>query len=313
VSSPEVLSVTPTASVVLPVEGPLDLVRTCRALCDGGSDPTWDISIHRVTRAMRTPDGPATIEARWIPIGLRVQGWGPGSDWALARSDRMFGLHDRAEGFEPELHTLVHRMARQHPGLRFGASLRTWDALVPTVLGQRVTVGEARRSWRQLVRRYGSPAPGPPGHHGLLVPPSAADVAALGIADWHVLGVERSRAETVRRAIPVLRAIEQAAEYSSAEFQRVLTTVRGIGQWTASSLAAVVLGDPDAVLMGDLHLPHTVAFALAGEPRADDERMLELLEPWRGHRQRVVRLLKCSGVGAPRRGPRYTPLPINRW
>jgi 3-methyladenine DNA glycosylase/8-oxoguanine DNA glycosylase len=74
-----------------------------------------------------------------------------------------------------------------------------------------------------------------------------------------------------------------------------------------------VLGDPDAVLLGDLHLPSTVSWALAREPRGDDARMLELLEPWRGHRGRVVRLIRSAGRSAPRRGPRYTPLPIHRW
>jgi 3-methyladenine DNA glycosylase/8-oxoguanine DNA glycosylase len=300
----------PSDSVMLPVVGLFDLVDTCLPMCDGGSDPTWRISAHRVLRAMRTPAGPVTVEALCVPGGLRVQGWGPGTGWALARSDRLFGLHDLADGFHPEEHPLVARMARRNPGMRFGASLRVWDAMVPTILGQRVTVGEARRSWWQLVHRFASPAPG---QHGLFLPPGPGQLDALGTADWHALGVERSRADTVRRAIPVLEAIERAAGRSSAEFQRVLTTVRGIGQWTASSLAAVVLGDADSVLMGDLHLPHSVAFALAGESRADDDRMLELLEPWRGHRQRVVRLLRRSGVAAPRRGPRYAPLPIRRW
>jgi hypothetical protein len=35
--------------------------------------------------------------------------------------------------------------------------------------------------------------------------------------------------------------------------------------------------------------------------------MLELLEPWRGHRQRVIRLIGLSGVREPRRGPRMSP------
>jgi hypothetical protein len=37
--------------------------------------------------------------------------------------------------------------------------------------------------------------------------------------------------------------------------------------------------------------------------------MLELLEPWRGHRQRVVRLILAGGRGQrpPRRGPRHAP------
>jgi len=47
---------------------------------------------------------------------------------------------------------------------------------------------------------------------------------------------------------------------------------------------------------GDLHLPHVVSWALAGERRGTDERMLELLEPYRGQRGRVVRLLMAASI-----------------
>jgi hypothetical protein len=33
--------------------------------------------------------------------------------------------------------------------------------------------------------------------------------------------------------------------------------------------------------------------------------MLELLAPWAGQRQRVMRLVEATGVGAPRFGPRF--------
>jgi 3-methyladenine DNA glycosylase/8-oxoguanine DNA glycosylase len=56
-----------------------------------------------------------------------------------------------------------------------------------------------------------------------------------------------------------------------------------------------VLGDPDAVPVGDLHLPREIGRALAGESRADDRRMLELLEPFRGHRFRLIRWLLAAG------------------
>jgi 3-methyladenine DNA glycosylase/8-oxoguanine DNA glycosylase len=69
-------------------------------------------------------------------------------------------------------------------------------------------------------------------------------------------------------------------------------------------VARVALGDRDAVSVGDYHLPHVVAYALAGERRADDARMLELLEPYAGQRARAVRLIEASGVGPPRRAPR---------
>jgi len=42
-----------------------------------------------------------------------------------------------------------------------GRTLAVTEALVPTILEQRVTGGQARRSWRLLVRRLGEPAPGP--------------------------------------------------------------------------------------------------------------------------------------------------------
>jgi hypothetical protein len=52
-----------------------------------------------------------------------------------------------------------------------------------------------------------------------------------------------------------------------------------------------------------------VAHVLAGETDGDDARMVELLEPWRGQRGRVVRWLELAsrdlaGLGPPRRGPR---------
>ena len=81
----------------------------------------------------------------------------------------------------------------------------------------------------------------------------------------------------------------------------------GIGPWTAAEVGIRAFGDPDAVSVGDFHVPNMVAWALAGEPRGTDERMLELLEPYRGQRGRVIRLLELAGTKAPRYGPRLAP------
>jgi 3-methyladenine DNA glycosylase/8-oxoguanine DNA glycosylase len=84
----------------------------------------------------------------------------------------------------------------------------------------------------------------------------------------------------------------------------------GVGPWTAAEVALRALGDTDAVSVGDFHIPNMVAWALAREPRATDARMLELLEPYRGQRGRVIRLLEAAGVAAPRFGPRMSPRAI---
>ncbi len=83
-----------------------------------------------------------------------------------------------------------------------------------------------------------------------------------------------------------------------------LTALPGVGVWSAAEVAGRAFGDPDAVPIGDFHVPHIVSWALAGEPRADDARMLELLEPYRGQRGRVIRLLEAGGMHPPRFGPR---------
>ena len=75
-----------------------------------------------------------------------------------------------------------------------------------------------------------------------------------------------------------------------------------MGAWTAAEVMKVALGDPDAVSVGDYNLPNQVAWVLAGEPRADDERMFALLEPYRGQRARAIRLIEFG-----RRPPRYGP------
>ena len=88
-----------------------------------------------------------------------------------------------------------------------------------------------------------------------------------------------------------------------AALQR-LQALPGIGPWSAGKVALVALGNADAVWVGDFHLPNIVCWALAGRARGDDDAMLELLEPYRGHRGRVLRLLVNGGVRAPSFGPR---------
>jgi 3-methyladenine DNA glycosylase/8-oxoguanine DNA glycosylase len=76
--------------------------------------------------------------------------------------------------------------------------------------------------------------------------------------------------------------------------------------WTAAEVAQRAVGCPDSVSVGDYHLKNLVGWSLAGR-KTDDAGMLELLEPWRGHRQRVVRLLEIGGSMPPKRGPRMSP------
>ncbi|MEQ1788041.1 MAG: DNA-3-methyladenine glycosylase 2 family protein, partial [Acidimicrobiales bacterium] len=131
-----------------------------------------------------------------------------------------------------------------------------------------------------------------------------------GYYDLHVVGVEKKRADTLKRACAHASRLEAAGLLTSAELRARLEAIPGIGPWTSAEVARIALGDADAVSVGDFHLKNLVAFALAGEPRGTDERMLELLEPFAGHRGRVCLLIESGGVSAPRYGPRVRIQPI---
>jgi len=97
-----------------------------------------------------------------------------------------------------------------------------------------------------------------------------------------------------------------------------LTALPGLGVWTATSVIASSLGDPDTIVLRDYGLPTMVNYAFTGDARrvpADeggDEIMCRHLAPWTGHRQRIVRLLSTVGAHPPRRGPRAVNPDIRR-
>jgi 3-methyladenine DNA glycosylase/8-oxoguanine DNA glycosylase len=284
---------------------PLDVQRVLSRDRRGVGDPTLRFAEDGVWRTTTTPDGPATVRLTGTATRLRVQAWGPGALWAGRTAPRWLGADDRPEGFDAAAHPLVARLHRCSPWLRLGSTGRVWDALVPAVLEQKVTVIEAHRTWRELLRLAGEPAPGP-APDGMRVVPSAERVLAVTDWQWHRCGLDGARRRALRAVATVASRLEVAETCDSTTLQRRMRTVPGVGVWTAAEVVQRALGCPDTVSYGDYHLKNLVGWSLAGR-RTDDDGMMELLEPWRGHRQRVVRLLRVGGSMPPRRGPRTAP------
>jgi 3-methyladenine DNA glycosylase/8-oxoguanine DNA glycosylase len=216
----------------------------------------------------------------------------------------LLGVLDAPEDFRPA-HPRLSELVRRLPGLRIGRTGRVLEALIPAVLEQKVVGREARRAWRRLVSRYGSPAPGPV-PDGLRVVPSADAWRAIPSWDWHRAGVEPVRARTIAAAARRAGRLETVTGLPSEEADRLLRSLPGVGAWTAAEVRQRACGDADAVSVGDYHLPTQVGWALAGAP-ADDAGMLELLAPYARHRYRVTRLIELGAQGPPRRGPRLSP------
>jgi endonuclease III len=278
------------------------LALTLAPLQRGSGDPTQRCTAGGVVwRTALTPQGPGSL--RLAPSGGQVvaQGFGPGAEWLVAQVPDLLGGRDDPSGFVPR-HPVVASTWRRLSHLRLTRVGLVFELIVPSVLEQRVTGAEARRSWRELLRRFGEPAPGP-APAGMRVVPAASTWRRIPSWEWHRAGVDPGRARTVIAAAEVAGRLDESIGLSRDERLRRLRAVPGIGAWTAAEVAQRAWGDPDEVSVGDFHLPALVGWALAGRP-VDDDGMLELLECYSGHRHRAVRLVELSGVRKPAFGPR---------
>ena len=301
---------------------PLDLPRTLGVHARGRGDPAFRVTPDGCTwRTSLTPEGPGTLRvapARPGPVPparpepdpraatgpvtvIRAAAWGPGAAWLLRELPGLLGADDDRAGFQPA-HPVLRELSARHPGVRVGRSGRVLEALVPAVLEQKVVGAEARRAWRYLLLKFGDPAPGP-APAGMRVPPPPRVWRRIPSWEWHRAGAEGVRARTIIGAAEVAGRLEEIVTMPSAEADRRLRSLPGIGVWTSAEVRQRACGDADAVSVGDYHLPSAVGWALAGRV-VDDAGMLELLAPYAGHRHRAARLIELGGTGPPRRGPR---------
>jgi 3-methyladenine DNA glycosylase/8-oxoguanine DNA glycosylase len=263
----------------------------------GTGDPAYALTPDgAVWRASTTPDGPGTLRVLRRGDTVEAEAWGPGASWLLDGLPELLGAADDPATFTPA-HDILRDAAVRFRDFRVGRTRNVFEALVPAVLEQKVVGKEAFRAWRYLVRKFGEVAPGPQPLH---VPPPPRVWVGIPSWEWHKSGIEAVRARTIIGAARVASRLEVE---DTQEADRRLRSLSGIGVWTSAEIRQRALGDPDAVSVGDYHIPGIVGWALTGQ-KVDDAGMLRLLEPYAGHRYRVTRMLELSGGGPPRRGPR---------
>ncbi len=296
----------PTSTTRFTPASPVDVAATLSPLSRGVHDPTSRFTPDGVWLTQRTPDGPATLLLRSARHHVDASAWGPGAEWVIAGVPELLGAGDDWSQFDPRGSVLLTETLRRNPGLRLLRTRRVFEAMVPAVFEQKVTGIEARRAWRQLLTKFGDPAPGP-APAGMRVFLTPAQWQLVPSWEWHTAGVGPQRSATIMRICRVADSIERtlAIGRGGLDVETALRSVPGIGVWTAAETMQRAHGDPDSPSFGDYHVPSQVGWALAGHT-VDDDGMRELLEPWRGHRERVVRLIARSGVGPPARGPRMT-------
>lgn len=284
--------------------GPVSPGLTLRPQRRGPGDPCFQLDADRaIWRTSLQASGPVTARIhRTAPDTVGCQAWGDGADEFVEALPALLGADDDPAAFRPH-HPIIGAAAKRVPHLRIGRTARVLEALIPAVIEQRVPGADAFRAWRLLVTKFGTPAPGPAPAR-MRVPPPADVWRRIPSWEFHRANVDPGRARTIVGCAQRADALERLSGRPATAARDALTTLPGVGVWTAAETAQRAFGDSDALSIGDYHVSKMIGWTLIGRP-VDDAAMVELLEPERPHRYRAVRLLEASRLAyEPRRGAR---------
>lgn len=283
----------PLLSLEAPIQ-PIHLRRTLALQALGQFDPSAVWVGDTFTKAFHTSSGLCAVRLSRVERGLKIEAEGEHAETVLAQLQSAVAEDDGYHAFAPD-HDGILQHHRRNPGLRLLRVPWLFDIACSAVLQQRVRTTEAMAQWGKLCRRFGQCTTG-----GLMAFPSPQTLSQVPLHTLQAMGIDPRRGRVL---LALAREISMhplrpdvTREYLAARVGRV----PGIGPWTVATILGYGAGDTDAVPVGDLHLPHMVCYAFCGAMRGTDERMLELLEPYRPHRFRIIRLLYCAQVYPPR-------------
>ena len=94
---------------------------------------------------------------------------------------------------------------------------------------------------------------------------------------------------------------EALSVMSDVEVVPALTSISGIGPWTAHGFLLVALDRPDVFLTSDIALRRAIVRAFGLDHLPTDDAMLELAERWRPYRSLAVSYLFASEYDQPTR------------
>lgn len=281
----------------------VDLIETLRFQRMGPYDPCgiFDGRGRRFAYAFRIDREPVTLLLTQIGgTTIEATAWGPGAERALAEVPAICGAHDDPDAFSTD-HEGVQRIARRFRKMRSPRVPWIFESLVAIILQQRIAFVEAAQGWAKIARQRGTDAPGP---LGLRLFPDKQTLLEMPTWAYRESLVDRKRELAIRALLDHDEEILAVLDRPFDEIRTTLQRIPGIGPWTIETFLGQSRGDPDALPTADYWIPHMVSYALTGKPRSDDDEMLALLDRFRPHRGRVLRLLGAAGYSAPRHGPR---------
>lgn len=225
---------------------------------------------------------------------------------ALAVMQRMLGAHRDVSGFYSAVRKIkwLNPLARRMRGVKPPRYPTLWETAVNAIVFQQVSIHAAGAILGRTIDALGEPVERD-GERLVAFPPPGSLLRAND-ATLRTAGLSVGKVATLRRVAEALTAgaldetmLEERETPAAIE---LLTTIKGIGPWTAAVMMLRGMGRLDLFPQNDSGAARSLALAAPGET-VDVDAVLATLGPWRGFLYYHLLLARLEARGEVRANP----------
>lgn len=187
-----------------------------------------------------------------------------------------FGLHALVER-DPKLAPLLAYAGR--PPLRKRAP--GFAGLAGIIIAQQVSTASAHSIWTRVTAHFGEVTP------GHVLESQDDTLKSLGLSAPKIRSLRAAAHAVAHNHLP----LQELHTYKAEDAIAALTSVKGIGPWTADIYLLFCLGHADAFPAGDLALQEAARMGFRMRARPDAAKLERLAKKWRPYRGVAAKLL----------------------
>ena len=225
------------------------------------------------------------VDAPELKVTLRGDGLtGPDIELAKSQVERLLGTEQDLRPFYEfsEGDPVMSNLAKAFYGMHQTMSLSVFETIGQAILGQQLSASVARVIRALLVETYGPRLEVDGEIHYAFPRPEA--IAAASVEELRGLKLSQRKAEYLHGlALAELAApggLDRVNELDDGEVVKEVTSLRGVGMWSAQWVLSRALGRPDAFPVGDLALRRIVSQLYFGGEALTDGELGEFSQRW---------------------------------
>jgi AraC family transcriptional regulator of adaptative response / DNA-3-methyladenine glycosylase II len=259
---------------------------------------------NKIWKALATTDGVAVLEislesdGAWCRVHAAKKLNRENMAFVHAAALRMLGLNGEVTPFEKRMsEDPATALFLRRKGLRVPSIPTGFDGLCWAIVGQQINVKFAGALRREIIHLGGEKAEG-----GMIAHPSPERVIDIGATALTKRRYSRSKAEYLIGAAKEVATgaldVERLPEGSAVAAEKKLTSIRGIGTWTAR-YTMFRGGFADCALVGDSALATALQRFHKREDRPEHDEVHEMMKAFAPHRSLATMHLWNSLKDAP--------------